>query len=62
MLIRTGQAEIVVVEGHSKASSIKTLPEITYYAQDPVLNRPLGLHSDFIAGDIDTGFIDRFFA
>jgi acetyl-CoA C-acetyltransferase len=50
MLIRTGQFEIVAVEGHSKASNIKTLPEITAYAQDPILNRPLKLNSHFIAG------------
>ena len=50
MLIRTGQFELVVVEGHSKASNIMTLPEITAYAQDPVLNRPLRLNSHFIAG------------
>jgi acetyl-CoA C-acetyltransferase len=50
MLIRTGQFDIVAVEGHSKASNIKTLPNITAYAQDPVLNRPLSLNSHFIAG------------
>lgn len=50
MMIKTGQFRIVVVEGHSKSSNIKTLPEITAYAQDPVLNRPLRLNSEFIAG------------
>jgi acetyl-CoA C-acetyltransferase len=50
MLIRTGQFEIVAVEGHSKASNIMTLPEVTAYAQDPILNRPLKLNSHFIAG------------
>ena len=50
MLIRTGQFDIVAVEGHSKASNIKTLPEVTAYAQDPILNRPLKLNSHFIAG------------
>ena len=50
MLVRTGQFDIVAVEGHSKASNIKTLPEVTAYAQDPVLNRPLKLNSHFIAG------------
>lgn len=50
MLIRTGQFDIVAVEGHSKASNIKTLSEITAYAQDPILNRPLKLVSHFIAG------------
>jgi acetyl-CoA C-acetyltransferase len=50
MLIRTGQFDIVAVEGHSKASNIKTLSNITAYAQDPILNRPLKLNSHFIAG------------
>ena len=50
MLIRTGQFDIVAVEGHSKASNILTLPEITAYAQDPVINRPLKFNSHFIAG------------
>ena len=50
MLIRTGQFDVVAVEGHSKASNIKTLPEVTAYAQDPILNRPLKLNTHFIAG------------
>ncbi len=29
MLVCTGQADIVVVEGHSKASNVVTLPEVT---------------------------------
>jgi acetyl-CoA C-acetyltransferase len=64
MLIRTGIAGVVVVEGHSKASNILTLPEIVAYAQDPVLNRPLRLNTEFVAGlemnrylyDTDTTF------
>jgi acetyl-CoA C-acetyltransferase len=50
MLVRTGQFEVVAVEGHSKASSILTKPEVTAYAQDPVLNRPLRLNTHFVAG------------
>ncbi len=50
MLVRTGQFEVVVVESHSKASNILTLPHITAYAQDPVLNRPLGFNTNFVAG------------
>jgi acetyl-CoA C-acetyltransferase len=50
MLIRTGQAKVVVVEGHSKASNVLTLPEVIAYAQDPILNRPLNLNTDFVAG------------
>ena len=50
MLVRTGQFEVVAVEGHSKASNILTLPQITAHAQDPVLNRPLCLNTHFVAG------------
>jgi acetyl-CoA C-acetyltransferase len=50
MLIRSGQFEIVAVEGHSKASNILTLPEITGHAQDPLLNRPLRFNTHFVAG------------
>lgn len=50
MLIRTGQFEVVAVEGHSKASNILTLPGVTAYAQDPVVNRPLRLNTHFVAG------------
>jgi len=50
MLVRTGQFDVVVIEGHSKASNILTLPEVTAYAQDPVLNRPLRLNTHFVAG------------
>jgi acetyl-CoA C-acetyltransferase len=50
MLIRTGQFDIIAVEGHSKASNLLTLPEVTAYAQDPVLNRPLRLNTHFVAG------------
>jgi acetyl-CoA C-acetyltransferase len=50
MLIRTGLAEIVVVESHSKASNVLSLPGLFAYAQDPILNRPLGLNTEFVAG------------
>src|SRR5512139_2044277 len=50
MLIRTGQFDLVAVEGHSKASNILTLPEVTAYAQDPIINRPLRMNTHFIAG------------
>jgi acetyl-CoA C-acetyltransferase len=50
MLVRTGQFEVVAVEGHSKASNIMTKSQVTAYAQDPVLNRPLRLNTHFVAG------------
>ena len=50
MQILTARFRVVVVEGHSKASNILTLPDITAYALDPILNRPLGVHPIAIAG------------
>ena len=50
MLIRTGQFDLVAIEGHSKASNILTLPEVSAYAQDPIINRPLKLNTHFVAG------------
>ena len=50
MLVSTGQFDVVALEGHSKASNILTLPEVTAHAQDPVLNRPLRFNTDFVAG------------
>jgi acetyl-CoA C-acetyltransferase len=50
MQILTGRFATAVVECHSKASNILTLPQIQSYAMDPVLNRPLGVHPVFIAG------------
>ncbi|MGD9049631.1 MAG: acetyl-CoA acetyltransferase [Anaerolineae bacterium] len=50
MQIASGIADMVVVEAHSKASNVLTLPYIVAYAMDPVLNRPLGANPVFIAG------------
>ena len=50
MQIASGLFQIVVVEAHSKASNVLTLPHITAYAMDPVLNRPLAANPVFIAG------------
>jgi acetyl-CoA C-acetyltransferase len=57
MLIKTGQFNIVAVEGHSKASNVRSLSGISRYAQDPILNRPLELNSDYIAGLEMTRFL-----
>jgi len=50
MLVKTGQFSIVVIEGHSKASNVRTLSGVTAYAQDPVINRPLRFNTHFVAG------------
>ena len=59
MNIQTGLMDIVVVEAHSKASNIKTLPHIINYATDPILNRPLNLHPHYIAGLEMQNFLSR---
>jgi len=50
MLIRSGAASVVVVEGHSKASDIVSLGHIHQFAMDPVLNRPLDVAPLAVAG------------
>jgi acetyl-CoA C-acetyltransferase len=50
MLIRSGIAELVVVEAHSKASNIETPGWLADYALDPIYNRPLGFNPHAIAG------------
>ena len=50
MQVASGIADLVAVEGHSKASNVLTLPHITAYALDPVLNRPLAANPLFVAG------------
>ena len=49
MQIASGVADVVTVEAHSKASNVLTLPYITAYAMDPVLNRPLAANPVFIS-------------
>lgn len=50
MLIRSGHAGVVAVEGHSKASDVLTLGHIHQFAMDPVLNRPLDVSPLAVAG------------
>ncbi len=50
LMIRSGLFKIVAIEAHSKASNIKSITEVTRYALDPILQRPLNFHPDFVAG------------
>lgn len=50
MQIRSGLAEVVVVEAHSKASNMLTPGWILDYALDPLYNRPLGFCPHALAG------------
>lgn len=50
MQILTGQLDVLIVEAHSKASNITTLPYVTTFAFDPIYNRPLNAHPSYVAG------------
>src|SRR5215210_1385977 len=50
MLIRSGLANRVAVEAHSKATEIVSHGRVARMALDPVLNRPLGMPAVAVAG------------
>jgi acetyl-CoA C-acetyltransferase len=50
MLIRSGVANVVAIEGHSKASDLLTPGRLDRFGTDPVLNRPLGVSALALAG------------
>src|ERR671925_1106748 len=50
MLIRSGAARVVAVEGHSKASDVLSIGSIHQFALDPVYNRPLNVSPLAVAG------------
>jgi len=50
MLIRSGVAKTVAVEAHSKASEVISQGRVDRFALDPVLNRPLGVAAQVVAG------------
>jgi acetyl-CoA C-acetyltransferase len=50
MMLRTGMYKVVAVQGLSKASNMITKSYLKDFALDPIHNRPLKEHSDFIAG------------
>jgi len=58
MLIRSGAARVVAVEGHSKASDILSLGSIHQFALDPVYNRPLGVSPLAVAGLEMNAYLD----
>jgi acetyl-CoA C-acetyltransferase len=59
MLIRSGIANVVAVEAHSKASDIRSLGGIETFALDPVFNRPLGIGPLGIAALEMNAFLER---
>ena len=50
MLIRSGVANVVAIEAHSKASDLLTPGRLERFALDPVLNRPLDVSALAVAG------------
>jgi len=50
MQIEAGLFDLAVVEAHSKASNVHHPERIVAFGLDPIWNRPLGVHPDFVAG------------
>ncbi|MBL7211889.1 MAG: acetyl-CoA acetyltransferase [Desulfobacteraceae bacterium] len=50
MMLRSGLYNVVAVQALSKASNMLTKSDLSDFALDPVYNRPLKEHSDYIAG------------
>jgi acetyl-CoA C-acetyltransferase len=50
MMLQSGLYDVVAVQALSKASNMVTKSYLTDFALDPIYNRPLQQHSDFIAG------------
>ena len=50
MQLETGELDIAVIEGHSKASNIVHPAHIDAFALDPIFARPLGFHPSYVAG------------
>ncbi len=50
MQIEAGLFDLAVVEAHSKASNVRYPERIVSFGFDPIWNRPLGVHPDFVAG------------
>jgi acetyl-CoA C-acetyltransferase len=48
--IATGAFDIIVLEGHSKASNVSDIGAVEDYALDPVWNRQLGFPAEALAG------------
>jgi acetyl-CoA C-acetyltransferase len=58
MLIRSGAARVVAVEGHSKASDVLSPGSIHQFALDPVYNRPLNVSPLAVAGLEMNAYLD----
>ncbi|MGH2457666.1 MAG: thiolase C-terminal domain-containing protein [Chloroflexota bacterium] len=59
MQIEAGLFDLTVVEAHSKASNVRHPERIVSFGFDPIWNRPLGIHPDFVAGLEMRRFLDE---
>lgn len=50
MMIQTGAFDVVAVQCMSKASNMMTLPDLSVFAMDPAINRPLKFSEHVVAG------------
>ncbi len=50
MHIKSGLADIAVIEAHSKASEVLSKGHVEALALDPIYNRPLGANAGFVLG------------
>ncbi|MSQ07120.1 MAG: acetyl-CoA acetyltransferase [Dehalococcoidia bacterium] len=50
MQLETGQLDLAVIEGHSKASNVVRPAHIQAFALDPIYARPLAFHPNYVAG------------
>jgi len=50
MQIEAGLFDLAVVEAHSKASNVRHPERIVAFGFDPIWNRPLEIHPDYVAG------------
>ncbi len=56
MIIKSGLAEIAVVEAHSKASDIVTFGEVVKFAFDPIWLRPIGRGHPFYFAALEKSY------
>jgi acetyl-CoA C-acetyltransferase len=50
MQLETGQLDLAVIEGHSKASNVRYPAHIQAFALDPIYARPMAFHPHYVAG------------
>ena len=50
MMIQAGFSHLVAIQALSKVSNLLTKSQLIHFAMDPIYNRPLDVHPDFLAG------------